>query len=283
MCSDKRAGSTGLTGDHAEFDLGVIAGVTDRGHLHAHNEDAIALGTRDRVSAAVVCDGVSSTRNPERASLAATDAALGVLLAATETAPEQRVRDAIAAATDAVHALAPPGSNDDPSCTIVAALVSETESGRPTIAVAWIGDSRAYWLAGPDAAEPARRLTEDHSWASEVVAAGLLDEEAAQAHPRAHIITRWLGPRDDHKPGVTILSPAGPGALLLCSDGLWNYYPEATDLADLASPVLGAEPGSPEANAAPNTAALRTASAMTTLALDAGGRDNITVAVLPVP
>lgn len=273
MCSEKRAGSTEQTGDHAEFDLGAIAGVTDRGHLHAHNEDAIALGTRGGVSAAVVCDGVSSTRNPERASLAAADAALDALLAVEDTGPEQRVRDAITAATDAVHGLAPPGSNDDPSCTIVAAVVEQTGSGRPTIAVAWIGDSRAYWLAGPDAAEPARRLTEDHSWASEVVAAGLLDEEAAQAHPRAHIITRWLGPRDDHKPGVTVLSPAGPGALLLCSDGLWNYCPEAADLAGLANPVLDREPNAP---------ALRAATAMATLALDAGGRDNITVAVLGV-
>src|SRR5207248_1912510 len=89
------------------------------------------------------------------------------------------------------------------------------------------GDSRAYWLARPDAAEPARLVTADHSWAAQMVAAGVLDEAAAMRDPRAHAITRWLGAGGSTEAEVATLHPAGEGALLLCSDGLWNYLPDA--------------------------------------------------------
>src|SRR5215469_10640374 len=50
--------------DHAELDLGLLAGVTDRGLRHSRNEDAMALATADGpdgpVALAVVSDGVSS-------------------------------------------------------------------------------------------------------------------------------------------------------------------------------------------------------------------------------
>jgi serine/threonine protein phosphatase PrpC len=66
------------------------------------------------------------------------------------------------------------------------------------------------------------------------------------------------------------LHPRGRGALLLCTDGLWNYLPDAADLAAVALPELAE--GGPMA----------AAEALTTLALDEGGRDNITVVVIPV-
>ena len=46
--------------DHAEFDLGLLAGVTDRGLRHQRNEDAMALATASgplgQVALAVVSD-----------------------------------------------------------------------------------------------------------------------------------------------------------------------------------------------------------------------------------
>ena len=58
----------------------------------------------------------------------------------------------------------------------------------------------------------------------------------------------------------------GPGWLLLCSDGLWNYLPDAADIARFCT---GAEA----------TAAAR---ALVEYALQAGGQDNITVAMVPI-
>jgi serine/threonine protein phosphatase PrpC len=139
------------------------------------------------------------------------------------------------------------------------------------ITVGWVGDSRAYWLAPPDAAEPARLVTADHSWAAQMVAAGVLDAAAAMRDPRAHAITRWLGAGGTTEAEIATLRPTGRGALLLCSDGLWNYLPDAADLASAALPELA--DGGP----------IAAAEALTALALDAGGRDNITVVVIGDP
>src|SRR5690606_325189 len=76
-----------------------------------------------------------------------------------------------------------------------------------------------------------RRLTEDDSWAAFMVAQGSLTEREAERHPNAHVITAWLGAdAGEVDPHVATFRPTGPGTLLVCSDGLWNYFPEARDL-----------------------------------------------------
>jgi serine/threonine protein phosphatase PrpC len=253
-------------GDHVEIDARAAAGVSDRGLRHSRNEDAMALTDAGEGVAAVVCDGVSSSSRPEDASRTAADtgaAALAELLAAG-TAPEAATRTALTRAAEAVAALAADdgphaAAAEPPSCTYVSAL---THDG--SVTVGWVGDSRAYWLSAGGGA----RLTDDDSWAGEMVAAGVLSEAEVQAHPNAHVITAWLGAdADELDPHVTTFTPDGPGVILVCSDGLWNYLPEP---AELASAV-------PDAVSEPLTAAR----SLTRLALDAGGRDNITVVVIP--
>jgi len=252
--------------DRVEVDLDGLAGVSDRGHVHLRNEDAMALGRHPEdgsvtTLAAVVCDGVSTVRRPELAAHTAATVALDALLA--RGADVSGMTAAVAAAADAVARLAP-GVPDAPSCTLVAAAV---DTATATITVGWVGDSRAYWLAENG---DARLLTADHSWAAEMVGAGILDAASAMRDPRAHAITRWLGGGSAPEPGVATLSPTGPGVLLLCTDGLWNYEPEAADLAALALPISSL--------AGPRAAA----DALTAHALDAGGRDNITVVCIPI-
>jgi serine/threonine protein phosphatase PrpC len=253
--------------------------VSDRGRLHARNEDAMALGVRaatdaaPAVLAAVVCDGVSSVERPQLASRAATKSALDVLLTqrGAEVTATTHLHTAVAAAAKAISTLPYDTGRGAPSCTLVAALVEDAPAApepTPEITVAWVGDSRAYWLTAPGAEEHSAVLTTDHSWAVEIVALGELDEAAAAADPRAHAITRWMGADASDAPSVTQLRPAGPGVLLLCSDGLWNYLPEAADLASAAF-AAGASP-------------YEMAAELTQYALDSGGRDNITVVAVPV-
>jgi serine/threonine protein phosphatase PrpC len=271
--------------DRVEIDLGALAGVSDRGHVHVRNEDAMALGHRTTLGhrtaapsaaglAAVVCDGVSTVHSPELASRAAVEAALDVLLGAGNGGnkpAEDRSREAVAAAARAVAVLPAPSARTAPSCTLVSAAVDRSDPDLPEITVAWVGDSRAYWLAADGAVEPARLLTADHSWAAEMVAAGVLDAATAMADARAHAITHWLGADGEPEPGVVTLRPAGSGVLLLCSDGLWNYLPDAQALAAVALPAIERGTGSLDA-----------AAALTAVALEAGGRDNITVVVIPI-
>ncbi|MGW6457007.1 PP2C family protein-serine/threonine phosphatase, partial [Streptomyces sp. NPDC055078] len=268
--------------DHMERELGSVAAVSDRGLRHHRNEDAFAVSTTalpdgSPAVIAIVCDGVSSATRPDEASEAAASAANELLLEALPrgTSPQQAMRDAIVAAGAAVNALAGETSRSDPlesdphhqlnapACTIVGAIAAGG-----LLVVGWVGDSRVYWVPD-DRRGPAARLTEDDSWAAQMVAAGLMSEAEAYADERAHAITGWLG-ADAYEldPHTAAFKPDRPGVVLVCTDGLWNYAEAAEDLA-------GVTPG--DAAERP----LHSAQVLVGHALDGGGHDNVTVAVLP--
>jgi serine/threonine protein phosphatase PrpC len=267
--------------DHAEEDLGQLAGVSDRGLRHPRNEDAFHIAvapTADGpVAVAVVSDGVSSAPRPDEASLKAVDTAITLLAEGVQRGedPAEASLTAVRAAGAALVELA--GRDDgSPAATYVSAVVSKRE-----ITVCWLGDSRAYWLAAePPAAGPndtidifagSRRVTRDDSLAEEIVAAGLASMDEAMASPQAHVITRWLGADlPDPEPHIERFAPSGPGVLLVCSDGLWNYRPEAAELAAMAMPDALTRP-------------LDAAAELVKFAIDSGGLDNITVVLIPFP
>ena len=224
VCGAKLPGPREQVADHVQIDLDGLAGISDRGYGHARNEDAMALGRLPEEGpahtlAAVVCDGVSSARRPELASAAATSVGLDALLTGTDSGVP-RMLAAIAAAADAVAQLAP-DTPDAPSCTLVAALVEE-QDGRPVVTVGWVGDSRAYWLAADGAAA---LLTTDHSWAAEMVGAGILDEATAMRDRRAHAITRWLGADQAPVPGFATLTPTGRACCCCAPTGCGTTSP----------------------------------------------------------
>jgi len=280
--------------DHVEIDLGMAALISDRGLRHHRNEDAgnVVIGG-DR-AAVVVCDGVSSTANPDQAAAAATEAAMAVLQAfLAEPAPDQAededeehgdeedgdeedgaatvaaLREAVDAARHAVDDV--PGTEaggypGKPSTTLVAGVI-----GRGLAVMASVGDSRGYWLA---AGGTNQRLTVDDSWAEAAIASGV-PEPAAYAAPQAHVITSWIGgDAGDVDPAVATVRLDEAGVVVVCSDGLWNYLPGPDDLAAAADTGAPA----PEGVSRPLAVARR----LVDTALQAGGSDNITVAVVIV-
>jgi serine/threonine protein phosphatase PrpC len=253
--------------DHVELNLELLAGVTDRGLRHPRNEDAMALATTETpagpVAIVVVCDGVSSSPRPDEASLTGAQAAVRVLLTSIRRGddPDEASTAAVRQAHEAMTILGSPSRA--PSATYISAIV-----GRDAVTVCWLGDSRAYWLASDS---DSKRLTRDDSLAEEMVAQGELTEAQAMASPQAHVITRWLGADvGTAQPNVIRFEPPGRGVVLVCSDGLWNYRPEAAGLAELALPAAFHDPSS-------------AADALLKFALDAGGMDNITVVLVPFP
>ena len=105
-----------------------------------------------------------------------------------------------------------------PSCTLVAAVL---EDG--VVHYCGLGDSRIYLL--PDAGD-GQILTVDDSMAQVLIAGGTPRAEA-EASKQAHSITKWLGKDSpDIVPRVGQVEVSGPGWLLACSDGLWNYASE---------------------------------------------------------
>lgn len=266
--------------DHVEQELDAVAAVSDRGLRHHRNEDAFAVSSAalpdgSPAVIAIVCDGVSSATRPDEASAAASAAANEVLLTALPrgTHPQQAMHEAIVAAAEAVNVLAErPGrageeaahrAQNAPACTIVGAVVA---SG--LLVIGWVGDSRAYWVPD-DRTGPPARLTEDDSWAAQMVAAGLMNEAEAYADERAHAITGWLGADAyELEPHTASFKPDRPGVVVVCTDGLWNYAESPQEMARALPPDAAGRP-------------LRSAQVLVGHALDGGGHDNVTVALLP--
>ncbi|MFE3494222.1 protein phosphatase 2C domain-containing protein [Streptomyces sp. NPDC059175] len=266
--------------DHVEQQLDAVAAVSDRGLRHHRNEDAFAvvssaLPDGSAAVVAIVCDGVSSATRPDDASAAAAGAASEALRESLPrgTHPQAAMHDAILAAASAVNSLAsepgqamehdPHRHQNAPACTLVGTVAA---SG--LLVVGWVGDSRAYWVPDDRTAPPAR-LTEDDSWAAQMVSAGLMSEAEAYADERAHAITGWLGADAyEVEPHTAAFKPDRPGVVVVCTDGLWNYAESAQEMAQVLPPDAADRP-------------LHAAQVLVGHALDGGGHDNVTVAVLP--
>jgi PPM family protein phosphatase len=136
--------------------------------------------------------------------------------------------------------------------TITAAHVGEYD-----VAIAHVGDSRAYRLRG----EEFVRLTEDHSLVEEMRRRGQLTAREADEHPQRSIITRALGPEPDVLVDTSSWRGAAGDVYLLCSDGLTSMVPEER-IADIMRAARSLRDGG---------------HALIDAANEAGGRDNITV------
>lgn len=80
----------------------------------------------------------------------------------------------------------------------------------------WAGDSRAYHVRGTKV----RRLTRDHSVVQDLIDAGLLDEDKADGHPRANVVTRALGVQAPVAIDTVQVTLEPGDRVMLCSDGV---------------------------------------------------------------
>lgn len=123
-----------------------------------------------------------------------------------------------------------------------------------------IGDSRAYLFREGRLTQ----LSQDHTPVRQMVELGILPPEAARRHPDRHKLTQHLGifPEELVIEPYTAEIDVRPGDLfLLCSDGLYDMV-EDSRIRQLLAEGQG----------------LRDmASALYSQAMEAGGRDNITV------
>ena len=146
--------------------------------------------------------------------------------------------------------------------TLTAMALVGGADGRDMIALANVGDSRAYVFSEGRITQ----VTADHSLAEERMRQGEMTEEEAAVHPQRHILTRALGVSPDVEADMWELKLRAGDRIVLCSDGLSNEL----SLEELGQ-VLAAEPD-------PGDAAHRLVEA----ANAHGGADNITVVVVDV-
>lgn len=218
--------------------MGDVAAVSDRGRVRPDNEDRHLARTIRGVTLLAVADGVGGGPAGDIASAVAVDA--------LASAFDARARDSAAAlaaavreANDAVLRATANSAAAAAATTLVAAAVR----GR-RLAVANLGDSRAYLVRGSDA----RQITTDHSG------------------PLARSITRFVGDARGVTPDVFVEVLRPRDRVVLCSDGLTLHVAPA----EIARAAATGPPG-------------RAARSLVDLANARGGEDNVTVVVYRSP
>jgi protein phosphatase len=233
------------------------AGVSDAGRVRPHNEDSGFVGPY----VAVVADGVGGAAAGEIASATAAYAASAVALGRVGLRPEPVLLEAYAAAAAGIRT----GIRRDLERLGMATTLTMVVTDGRHVALGHVGDSRAYLLRSPGSGDAAlRQLSKDHTYVQHLVDTGQLSPQARAGHPWRNVVLRSVdGDPEGGGPDVVRLEAAPGDRLMLCSDGLTDLVDDARIAEVLASA---------EADEA--------AAELTRLALDAGGRDNITVVVV---
>jgi protein phosphatase len=106
--------------------------------------------------------------------------------------------------------------NDDDALRGMATTAAAVLLAKGPPVIAHVGDSRVYlWRAGK-----LQQLTEDHSWVSEQVRAGMLTDADARRHPWRNVVTRALAGGEDPDVDVSERALEAADRILICSDGL---------------------------------------------------------------
>ncbi|MBL0057708.1 MAG: serine/threonine-protein phosphatase [Elusimicrobia bacterium] len=137
--------------------------------------------------------------------------------------------------------------------TLVAALMDGSR-----LSVVHVGDSRFYLFRGGRIVS----VTRDHSFVAEQVARGLLTPAEAETSEAGNILTRALGVAASVEVDAMEPSLRNGDVALLCSDGLSKMVEDAAIVASLRD---SKEP-------------FQMCHNLVQLALERGGRDNVTVA-----
>jgi protein phosphatase len=251
-----------------------FAELSDTGHHREHNEDAfghVLPGGPAEVQSQgwffCVADGLGGHEHGEVASQLAVQTAVegfrkipkGVMHVSLLP---RLVQEANAAVFEAGHARSTQaGGRGAAMGTTFVAVALRFDSA----VVSHVGDSRCYLFRNTAGASLAQ-LTRDHTMAGEQLRMGLLSQEEAATGEGRHVLTRSLG-SEMFVAADTVTVSVQPGdVLLLCTDGLHGYVPDAAIRQTLQT----------------YSALDRAAAALVGLANDAGGHDNVTVQLVRV-
>lgn len=236
---------------------------TDTGPVRTSNQDACRCGLYAGGGAwAVVCDGMGGANGGNVASTIAADQIEGFLRNKYSSGMSQgniksMIINAITRANVAIFEAAAGKVELQGMGTTAVVLVAAGNQ----LHVAHVGDSRAYLKDR----NGVRQLTMDHSYVQDLVNFGQITKEQARTHPRRNIITRVLGVHNEVDVDYAVWDFSGGDIALACTDGLTNYVDE-----DLLEEYMDRHKHNGEA----------LVKALVAYAVENGGADNITVAVV---
>jgi serine/threonine protein phosphatase PrpC len=204
------------------------AQVNDIG-MRAENQDNLGVARHADLACFVVADGTGGYAGGATASKLVVD----TLLAAFRAAPACDT-GALRAAIGTASANVARARRADPAyaemSSTVAALVVDAAAARAVWA--HLGDTRVYLFR----ANRLHSVTVDHSLARQLIDSGYGGHVTLRGHPQRNILLGAIGAENDiavsTSEGAFALLPGD--ALLLCSDGLWEWIDEAQMEAVLA-------------------------------------------------
>lgn len=236
-------------------------GMTDTGRKRESNQDVFYTHRfHETAGFAVVCDGMGGQSGGHIASDMACAIISGKLVERgfSGLSPEE-LRELIVTAISEANVEVYKKSNLEPGykgmgTTVVLAAVSNQ-----TASIAHIGDSRLYLLQEGKL----RQITRDHSLVQELLEQGKISRDEVKNHPNKNMITRAVGVNLTVDIDYLELPLEEGAKLLLCTDGLTNMVPDSKIESVLRK--YKAEDACKR---------------LISLANEAGGADNITVAVV---
>ena len=227
---------------------------THQGKVRLSNQDSLLI-RQGPFSLYAVADGMGGHRGGNVASAMAVTALNHVNL--LDEPQESALLDAVNQANAAIweHQLR------DLSLSGMGTTLTVLWEGTETLLIAHVGDSRAYRFLNGELTQ----VTMDHSLVGELLRSGAITAEMARRYPYRNIVTRAVGTDAAVQTDIYRLSKLPGSRWLLCSDGLTEYA--------LPQQLIGAL----------NLPLEQAADELMSIALEGGGRDNITLIILEVP
>lgn len=235
----------------------IHSAATDKGLVRDNNEDCY-LSLPDK-GIWLIADGMGGHEAGEVASAIVVD---------TVKQNAEHGRNLPGAILDA-HQSILDAAEDGVGAKGMGSTVVALQSSAGDYEIAWVGDSRAYLWTSDEKGGVLEQLSTDHSYVQLLVESGAIAEEEASSHPDKNVITQCLGSQDVSQIKVDTVKGQWSEKqwILLCSDGLTDEVSDeliAQSLCDSQNPQDAVNK-------------------LINLALNNGGRDNVTIQIVASP
>ncbi|MFT3928238.1 MAG: Stp1/IreP family PP2C-type Ser/Thr phosphatase [Myxococcales bacterium] len=207
-----------------------VVGRTDVGLVREHNEDNYLLadlstGSRDSSTfhevpmaglLLGVCDGMGGAAAGEVASQMAVDTIFEMMRRSVPASDRDALARALVRAIEEAGSRIFEAARADRSRRGMGTTSTIASLMDKTLFVGQVGDSRAYILRGGEL----KQITKDQSLVNQLIEAGQLTEDEAEAFEHSNIILQALGTTEQVSVDLTFLELRRGDRLLMCSDGL---------------------------------------------------------------
>jgi serine/threonine protein phosphatase PrpC len=190
--------------------------LTDTGRVRSTNQDFFRIVPE--MGLYLLADGMGGARGGARASQLAVECVADVL----ERSPHRDAAALLGAVEEANQRVLSEAARDPRLEGMGTTLVAVLETNPHDLAIASVGDSRAYLFHNGEL----RTVTEDQTWVQEVGKPLGLNDESLKSHPMRHVLTMAVGV------GITIriryyaVELDSHDVMMLSSDGLHGVIGE---------------------------------------------------------